>query len=210
MVSHAMLPNALWRLFFPVGGETVESSTDDGPNTQPQGAPEASIVEKYQSVVHEYLSDGVTTGAFITEAADFSACAAWWPPGSHHAPGPTTTEQALEESSQTDTESILAQFDRLVTPLYRTRIWAPHGQAHWKLGLLARDPRKASVPGAVRALLQPVIERARADGTPIWLVTSSEHAREIYLHYGWVEAGVVEVQGWRQWCLVLETGDKTA
>jgi hypothetical protein len=36
----------------------------------------------------------------------------------------------------------------------------------------------------VRALFDPYIARARAEGTPLWLESISEHSRQVYEHLG--------------------------
>lgn len=38
--------------------------------------------------------------------------------------------------------------------------------------------------GAVRALLDPYLHRASEEGVPVWLEATSEHSRDVYLHFG--------------------------
>lgn len=196
-----MLPNALWRLFF-LDDEKDEPPPSNAAEEEVEGEREKKILQKYQSVVKEYLAHGAATGAFIIEAGDFSACASWWPPGSHEPPKTTKENDDADDKDET----IMAQFEREIDEIFMREIWSKHGQSFWKLGLLARDPRKQpAVPGTVRAVLQPVIERAAAEGNPIWLSTTNSRAREIYLHFGWRDVGLVVVQGHRQWCMVLDS-----
>jgi len=187
IVSHAMVPNAMWALFF-----------KDGTNGIGLDAPEEQTLRVYYSIVKEHLAPGIVSGAFITEAGDFAACAVWWPPGSHARPKELNNEvQGQEEPS------LLAAFEREGDQIKRELVWSKYGQDYWHLGLLARDPRKPVVAGAVRAVLQPVVDQAAAERKPIWLVTTSEHARDIYQHYGWQVVRVVTIRGHLQWCMML-------
>jgi hypothetical protein len=51
---------------------------------------------------------------------------------------------------------------------------------------MARDP-SCSDKGAVRAVLEPFIARARAEGLPIWLEAGTERARDVYEYSGFRE-----------------------
>jgi hypothetical protein len=62
-----------------------------------------------------------------------------------------------------------------------------------------------SLTGAVRALVSPFLDRARAEKVPVWLEATNEHARDVYAHLGFtfVEEfrsgkGVVNSEGWVQ------------
>ncbi|KEF60187.1 uncharacterized protein A1O9_05037 [Exophiala aquamarina CBS 119918] len=194
IVSHAMLPSAMWALFF-----------KDGPDGIGLDAPDEETLPVYNSVVKQFLAPGAALGAFVTEAGDFAACASWWPPGSHTPPDDLNHNEADEHEHDQPSEetSLMAAFGREVGKIHRELIWSRYGQHYWHLGLLARDPRRPAVPGAVRAVLQPVIDQAAAERQPIWLVTTSEHARDVYLHFGWQVVRVVTVRGHVQWCMIL-------
>lgn len=188
LAAHAMLPNVLWGLF--------SREDTDGVGLD---APEEQRLQAYRSVVKQYLLPGARSGAFIAEAGDFSACASWWPPGSHQAPKDVEDFDELERQGKT----LSAAFGREVEKIKIEQIWSRYGQEFWQLGLLARDPRKPAVPGAVRAVLQPFIDQAAAAEKPIWLVTTSTHARDIYLYFGWQVVRMVTVHGHHEWCMIL-------
>ena len=179
--SHAMLPSSSWRLMF----DTTEENR----------------LQVYHSVITQHLQPGSNLGAFIIEAGDFSVCASWWPPGSHEPPKNISIEGLEDADGQN--ESIMAASSRKVDRIHTENVWWKYGQDFWHLVLLARDPRKAHTRGAVRAVLKPVVDRAAAEGKPIWVVTTSEHARNVYLHFGWRLVDTVTVRECSQWCLIL-------
>ena len=188
VISHAMLPSAIWRVFMSQGVHAVK------PN-----APDEEYLHAYQKLIREFLAAGAGSDAFIAEAGDFSACASWWPPGCHHPPKETAYFDDLEREGHV----VRAGFDRQIEKIRIEEIWSKYGQEYWYLGLLGRDPRKPAVPGAVRAVLQPVIEKATEQGKPIWLTTTNKDTRDMYLHFGWVVVGVASSCGFDQWCMIL-------
>ncbi|KIW21409.1 hypothetical protein PV08_01989 [Exophiala spinifera] len=185
-VAYAMLPNLSWRLL--VFGNTSEESEE---------ALEEKLLPAYHSIIKQFLTSGVEAGAFIAEAGDFAAYAAWFPPGSHEEP--KRSSEASELEGKISIEGLGLEHDKVRDEL----IWSKHGQEYWYLGLLGRDPRKPAVSGAVRAVLQPSMDRAAVDGKPVWLTTSSPHARDIYLHLGWERVRTVEFGGFESWCMIL-------
>lgn len=58
----------------------------------------------------------------------------------------------------------------------------PRLQKYWHVSLMARDPTRTE-KGVVRAVIEPFVERAKAEGVPLWLEAGSERARDVY---GWV------------------------
>jgi hypothetical protein len=188
VVSHAMLPNAIWLRYLNEGIFGIDSNVSD-----------EQLPQAYHSIVKEFLAPGMAAGAFIAEAGNFSACASWWPPGSH--PPPTDLTQFDEQERQG--KAMSAAFGRGIKKIQNELIYSKYGQDFWHLGLLGRDPRRPGVPGAVRAVLQPFIDQAAAEGMPIWLATTNERAKNIYLHFGWQVVGLVTFQDLRQWCMIL-------
>jgi hypothetical protein len=41
-----------------------------------------------------------------------------------------------------------------------------------------------SCKGAIRAVVDPYLHRARADAVPVWLEATTQHAVDIYIHFG--------------------------
>ena len=44
---------------------------------------------------------------------------------------------------------------------------------------MARDPKRQD-KGAVRAIIEPLVERARQERVPVWLEAGNERARDVY------------------------------
>lgn len=189
VMSRAMLPNELWSHFF----------LKEGIYGMSIGVSEEKVLQSYHSLVKQFLTPGARSGAFIAEAGDFSACASWWPPGSHEPPKDLEHFDELERQGK----PLRAAFGREIEKIRIEQIWSSYGQEYWDLVLLARDPTKPVLIGAVTAVLQPFIDQAAAGGKPIWLVTSNEHARDIYQHFGWQVVKTVTFQGHNQWCMIL-------
>jgi hypothetical protein len=188
VLSHAMLPSPNWQTFVTEGEDGIGLA-----------ASEKDLLQAYQSIIEQYLSHAARSGAFIAEAGGFSACASWWPPGSHDPP----KDPVVVEGTEPQGETLRASSHREIEKVRFEHVWSRYGQGYWYLGLLGRDPRKPAVPGAVRAVLKPFVDQAAADGKPIWLTTTSRHAREIYLHFGWEVVSVVNCHGHSQWCMML-------
>lgn len=185
-LAHAMLPNPVWRVL--IKGDTDGKGEEES---------EEKLLPSYHAVIKDFLTAGVNAGAFIAESGDFAAFAAWCPPGSHEAPKTSSDTPDLDKEISID--GLEQEVDKVRDEL----IWSKHGQEFWWLRLLGRDPRKSAVPGAVRAVLQPSMDRAAAEGNPIWLATTSPHARDIYLHMGWQLVRTVEFGGHNEWCMIL-------
>ncbi|OTB13506.1 hypothetical protein K445DRAFT_304275 [Daldinia sp. EC12] len=78
---------------------------------------------------------------------------------------------------------------------------------YWKLSLMARDPAVEYVPGAVRAVMVPFMEKFTSDqneggAMPVWLEAGSERARDIYAHFGFREVGEVVTGGVKTWGMI--------
>ena len=48
---------------------------------------------------------------------------------------------------------------------------------------MARDPERKD-KGAVRAIIEPYVARARREGLPVWLEAGNERARDVYIWVG--------------------------
>ncbi|KAI2632202.1 hypothetical protein GGR54DRAFT_634968 [Hypoxylon sp. NC1633] len=118
-------------------------------------------------------------GAFVAEAAGFAAVACWEPGRTY---------------------AVMREW------LYPIAERVSRGR-YWKLSLMARDPGVLYVPGAVRAVLVPFIERFTSEhnegsAMPVWLEAGSEQARDVYAHFGFRDVGEIEVGGIKTWAMV--------
>lgn len=153
----------------------------------------------------------VAAGAFIVEAAGFAAVACWEPPESI---GPDRTEETIEEISRQ--KPIFAKFLREYEATRREVFGGL--RKFWVLSLMARDPERAD-KGAVRAVIEPFVAKARRDGVPLWLVAGNERAKNVYEYFGFrvvkvmrnfptdrmgveVASSEKDKEGVRTWCMV--------
>jgi hypothetical protein len=153
-----------------------------------------------------FIDLGFEHGAEFLEAGDWSAIAMWEPPESGAA----------------------KQFDTLnLTPLrreWRERLAIAKKKylkerRHYHLGFLARNPDVEPAPGAITALMKPWLEKAKAEGVPVWLEATHDRAVRLYERHGFemVEAitfgvGSVNEDGWPEeggkgvtgYCMIAE------
>src|SRR5450756_1867832 len=137
-------------------------------------------------------------GSLIVEADSFAAVACWEPPP----PGAVHRNHSVEELKELEKERpIYAAFIRDVEAAKDECLGA--GQRCWQLSLMARDPLRRS-KGAVRAIIEPFIERAREEGLPVWCVAGNERARDVYAYFGFQVVKVVYSgeEKVRTWCMV--------
>ena len=76
---------------------------------------------------------------------------------------------------------------------------------HYYLDFFARNPTIESTPGALTAVMQPWLDRAKAEGLPAWLEATYEKAVKVYEHFGFrvvekitVGVGHRNEHGWPQ------------
>ncbi|KIX93832.1 uncharacterized protein Z520_10457 [Fonsecaea multimorphosa CBS 102226] len=118
----------------------------------------------------------VAAGAWVVEAANFAAVACWEPPSSNV---PPFTEAQFAEMARE--RPVFAQFARDIQAA-RLASLGPD-QPYWTLSLMARDPQRKD-KGAVRAVIEPYIKRAKEEKLPLWLVAGNTRARDIYAYFG--------------------------
>ncbi|KAK5026138.1 hypothetical protein LTS07_007663 [Exophiala sideris] len=127
----------------------------------------------------------VKAGASIVEAAGFAALVCWEPPEA-------TAKQSWHSEEEIDeiatTRPVFAQFLRDMQDC-KIRTLGKE-QKYWNMSLMARDPLRKD-KGAVRAVIEPYVARARKEGVPIWLVAANERARDVYQYFGFRVVGIV-------------------
>ncbi|KAL6250235.1 hypothetical protein RBB50_002536 [Rhinocladiella similis] len=125
----------------------------------------------------------VKAGSFVAEAANFAAVVCWEPP---EAVAPLLSETELGEMAKA--RPVFARFLRDQQAFKVATLGAD--QPFWNMSLMARDPDRND-KGAVRAVIEPFVTRARQDGVPIWLCAANERARDVYAYFGFRVVGVV-------------------
>ncbi|KAI1621533.1 hypothetical protein EDD37DRAFT_638370 [Exophiala viscosa] len=152
----------------------------------------------------------VGAGASVVEAGGFAAVVCWEPPEA-------TAKQSWHSDEEIDEialkRPIFAQFLRDMQDCKVRILGEPSkGQKYWNMSLMARDPLRKD-KGAVRAVIEPYVARAKKEGLPIWLVAANERARDVYQYFGFSVVGIVwsypkgRVEGDGQkgvptWCMV--------
>ena len=133
------------------------------------------------------LEEQAKDGAVQVEAGDWSAVASWEAPDFPYKPA--SGELGLLRSEW---------FQRVMDCKARHL-----GGPAWHLGFLARNPDKPVVPGAIRAVLQPFIDKAQAAELPCWLEATNPRAVKVYERFGFkvVEElvfgrGKINAEGW--------------
>ncbi|KUI62528.1 Putative increased recombination centers protein 11 [Cytospora mali] len=116
-------------------------------------------------------------GAFVVEAAGFAAVACWEPPQSIP---PDLSEEELQEIARQG-RPVFAAFLRDLQ-YAKQEVLGDH-KRFWSLSLMARDPNRKD-KGAVRAVIEPFVARARREGVPLWLVAGNQRARNVYSYFG--------------------------
>ncbi|KAE9377349.1 hypothetical protein N431DRAFT_436582 [Stipitochalara longipes BDJ] len=138
----------------------------------------------------------VGLGSLIVEADKFAAVACWEPPGAVHR---NHTVEELEEIAKE--RPIYAAFIH-DNEAARSECLGD-GQKCWQLSLMARDPLRTS-KGAVRAVIEPFVERAKEERVPIWCVAGNERARDVYAYFGFKVVKVIYSgeEKVKTWCMV--------
>ncbi|KAL4933253.1 uncharacterized protein BDV17DRAFT_251426 [Aspergillus undulatus] len=107
-------------------------------------------------------------GAHLVEAGNFAAVAVWFPP------------HVVDHGKVAEDNERIRAYTREVN---RVKQQWMQGRKHWYLSLIARHPQRKE-KGVIRALIQPYLEKAKAEGVPAWLEAADEHSRDVYAHFG--------------------------
>ncbi|RYP11960.1 hypothetical protein DL765_007539 [Monosporascus sp. GIB2] len=142
------------------------------------------------------LGAKIPHGAFVAEAAGFSAVACWEPESIYEKPRADMNAEAVKVA-----RPIFAEFLEKLEAIRKKHLWPvaekmSRGRV-WHLCLMARDPTVPYVKGAVRAVMVPFMKKFTSvdqdEGPiPVWLEAGSEQARAVYAHFGFREVGVWE------------------
>lgn len=160
-----------------------------GPSAQ------VTVESIYESTLPR-IETKVGLGSLIVEADNFAAVACWEPPGAVHR---NHTNEELEELSKG--RPIFATFIGDIEAARKDCLG--EDQKCWQLSLMARDPLRTS-KGAVRAVIEPFVKRAKEEKVPLWLVAGNERARDVYAYFGFEVVKVVYLgeEKVRTWCMV--------
>jgi hypothetical protein len=149
----------------------------------------------YKSSLHR-IEAKIGLGSLVVEADQFAAVACWEPPGV------VRRNHDIEELEELAKERpIYAAFIRDIEAAENECLG--EGQKCWQLSLMARDPLRTS-KGAVRAIIEPFVERSKAERVPIWCVAGNERARDVYAYFGFEVVKVIYLgeEKVKTWCMV--------
>lgn len=148
------------------------------------GADTTPTVDQLYTANMGRLRTKASQGALLVEAGDFAAVAVWEPP--HCTKG---QDDGFEKRLMDVEESgrlLFLDFLQGMEDAKDSVLGKGEGrEGYWQMSLLARDVGKAGVKGAVRAVLEFGLERARREGRKVWLAAGNERARDIYKYFGW-------------------------
>lgn len=162
---------------------------DDTPSPYPSPLVDQARVYKHFA---PFITSAVENNAILLEAGNFSALAVW----------ETTTFTGKPITSQ-EMSSVgpIRRAWRTAVPAIKekylgTRIDEEGNKVlkpHYHLGFLARNPEVPGVPGAISAVVKPMLQEAVKEGVPVWLEATYEHAVAVYTNYGFRVVEIVTV-----------------
>ncbi|RYP34120.1 hypothetical protein DL767_004455 [Monosporascus sp. MG133] len=177
---------------------------------QPDGLIESLSPESIRQMIYDgaiaRLAAKIPHGAFVVEAAGFSAVACWELESIYEKARGDMDAEAVKV-----TRPIFAEFLGKLEAVRRKHLWPIAERMSrgrfWHLCLMARDPTVPYVKGAVRAVLVPFMKKFTSvdqdEGPiPVWLEAGSEQAKAVYAHFGFREVGVWEVRGIKAWGMI--------
>ncbi|KAJ9252951.1 hypothetical protein DTO207G8_4471 [Paecilomyces variotii] len=104
-------------------------------------------------------------GAELVEAGNWAAVAVWFPPG---------RSIPIEDNPDPRVKEYRDTFAQIKKQHLR-------GREYWYLNLIGRHPNRTDA-GAVRALIDPYLKKAREQGAAVWLEAITEHGKQVYEH----------------------------
>ena len=159
--------------------------------------PDDAAYERRASAFFGYLFDIRVVHGEIHVAGDCAAASLWNRP----AGGMSQPEQDRLWAADVEPGAEPGELDRLDAMQAAVDAVRPAG-LHWYLGVLATDPSRRG-GGLARAVLQPVLERADADGIPALLETGTAENLPFYARFGFDVLAEARVSGgpplWAMW-----------
>lgn len=143
--------------------------------------PDDTSYESRASAFFGYLFDIRVRHGEVHVAGDGASTALWSPPGG-------VTMDPAEQDRRWETQVMLggepAEIERIDLFDATVEDMRPPGH-YWYLGVLATDPARRGA-GFARAVLNPVLQRADDDRTPVFLETGTPENLPFYERFGFV------------------------
>ncbi|CAB4254100.1 similar to Saccharomyces cerevisiae YDR391C Putative protein of unknown function, possibly involved in zinc homeostasis [Maudiozyma barnettii] len=122
-------------------------------------------------LTREFFTHYHDHGAQIMQAGDYATIAIWTSP-SVSVPMARTSDEAFNKIF----------FDTSLEIKHKV---IPQGMQYYYLFMIGKDP-ESPVKGSVRAMFDHYTERANKENVALVLEAISEHARDVYAHFGFV------------------------
>ena len=186
--ARASLDDHYLRAFVRENGTLTATTTDD------------EILEQMFKSKLDRITRKVNDGAVLIECANFSVMACWQPPT-------PAIAQYLEKQVRNldfDKQPVYAPFQKAIYDARAKHLYPKYGDRYWNMSLMARDPTVPRIPGAVRAAMEPFIQKAKENDEAIWLEASNEHAKDVYAHFGFKTVEVILVETVEFFCMIWE------
>jgi GNAT superfamily N-acetyltransferase len=159
--------------------------------------PDDAAYERRASAFFGYLFDIRVVHGEIHVAGDCAAASLWNRPD-RSMPQPEQDRLWATDVAPGAEPGELDRLDAMEEAVDAVRPAGPH----WYLGVLATDPLRRG-GGLARAVLQPVLERADADGFPALLETGARENLPFYARFGFDVLAEARVSGgpplWAMW-----------
>lgn len=168
-----------------------------------------------------HFTPGITNlaseNAILLEAGDFSALAVW--ETTKYTGLPFAQQQSVIGPIRAAWREKVAALKAKHIGMIKSSDGRDTLKPHYHLGFLVRNPEVSTVPGAISAVIKPILADAVKEGVPVWLEATYDHAVAVYEHYGFrvvevvtVGAGKRNSEGWpeeggsgtRGWAMIFD------
>ena len=162
--------------------------------------------EQRAAVLGAHLRPGVWLAQTLGEVwctDDLSAIACWRPPGASRPTPAQRADAGVDEALAFADPAANATLDKADAFLAARAGALQVPPDHWYLTMVGVDPRRRR-QGLGTAALRPVLERAEADGEPVYLETFGPQNPAFYLRCGCpcIEHGTEPNSGFPYWLLL--------
>lgn len=158
---------------------------------------EAGRRARIERFFHDAALDATMPHGAVQTIGDVDGGALWLPPGEAHS---SLGEQLRMLPGMV--RIFRRETLRALRGMSAMEAVHPH-EPHWYLWLLGIAPSQQG-RGLGSALLEPMLDRCDADGTPAYLEATSERNRDLYLRHGFEVTGMLELPAsgpplWLMW-----------
>ncbi|CCH42246.1 hypothetical protein BN7_1790 [Wickerhamomyces ciferrii] len=126
--------------------------------------------EEIDAAYNKRIQELTQAGAEVVQINDYNAVAVWLPPEKTYPIARTDkTNEAIEEFKH-KAKALIDKFKYDKLP-------------HWTLTHIGKNPNELN-KGSITPLVRPYLDKAKEQGISASLFAANEHAKEVYLHWG--------------------------